>query len=88
MTERKWYLEGHVILHDGTDQIERVERNNPRGRRTMDTWAFKRLPHPAVESIVVTPVVEPTKERSAGYLTKSERPTEVIGLPNGDGPDA
>lgn len=76
-----WYLEGHVILHDGTDQIERVERNNARGRSVMDKWGFKRLQHSAVMEIHVTPVVEPTKDREAGYLTKSERPIEIIGLP-------
>jgi hypothetical protein len=86
MEERKWYLEGKVHLLDGTAQIERVERNNPQGRRIMDTWAFKRLRHRAVESITTTPVVEPTKDRAAGYLTKSERPIEVIGLPGGNTP--
>jgi hypothetical protein len=85
-SERKWYLEGKVRLLDGTAQIERVERNNPRGRRIMDAWAFKRLKHGAVFDITVTPVVEPTKDRAAGYLNKNERPIEVIGLPGGDTP--
>jgi hypothetical protein len=84
--ERNWYIEGHVILRDGTDQIERVERNNARGREVMHKWAMKRLPHHAVEGIEVYPVVQPTKEGQPGYLRKSERPIEVIGLPGGDTP--
>lgn len=83
---RRWYLEATVVLKDGSFQIERVEANSLHGRAVMDRWGLKRVQHQAVDYIKVEPVIEPTKSREAGFLTKSERPTEVIGLSGG--PDA
>lgn len=78
---RRWYIEATVHLTDGTLQIERVEQNTAPGRETMDRWAMRRLQHDAVDMIEVQPVDELTRDREAGYLRKSERPIEVIGLP-------
>lgn len=84
--DRLWYLEATVVLLDGTFGIERVEKNSIKGRHVMDIWAMSRVQHNAVDYIKVEPVHEPTHDRAAGYLTKSERPIEVIGLP-GKGPN-
>lgn len=82
--ERLWWLEGYVTHTDGRVTIERAERNNPHGRRIMDGWAFRRVLADDVQGVEVRPVADLTRERSAGYLSKSERPAEVIGLKGGD----
>lgn len=79
--DQLWFLEGTVVHTNGRITIERAEHNSRLGRRIMDGWAFRRLTNSEVDYVMVEPVHTLTRERSAGYLRKSERPTEVIGLP-------
>lgn len=50
-------LELHVSYSDGTGRIERVERDDPAGRRSIDRAAFAALQRPNVATVSAHPTL-------------------------------
>lgn len=60
------WLELSVNYMDGTSRVERTERDDARGRRSMDEAAWVRLSWPAVESITVERIERRANARGKG----------------------